>query len=314
MHACPTCGHDGAGAGGVYLFRDVREDETENLRAQVKDNPALRPLISALRGRLAIEDRAAADAERIIREVFDGVVAALREVDGSTRRGALTRQAILTASLADLAKLLGPALDEARTRVEQAYREMLETNRDLAAAAAQIPAGTLGIRTSSLDALIGGAAADFWSGKVAMPAASIIREGLKSAMTGETLNTAIDRVAKQLDTSAGKAATEVRTNLGTFDRLAAEESASAAGLDLRVYLGPLDSLTRPFCRALINRAFTLEHVAELDNGQTGPGLWGGGGYNCRHRWVAVRAPMLERLRIPLGTDADIERANRAGAR
>ena len=310
VHACPTCGHDAAGAGGVHLLRDVRDDEAENLRVQARENPGLRDQIRAVRQRLAIEDGSVDSVEAALRKAFADIVEALRDESSSA-----VKRVILTASLADLERLLGDQLSEAQRAMVRGMADLLATNQELAAATAQVPAGTLGLRSSSLDLLVSTKdIEDFWRGKVIMPAASIIKESFVSAASGETLNTAIARTQDQLDTSVARAVTAVRTNLASFDRLAAEQSAVLVGLDIRVYLGPLDSLTRPFCRALINRAYTIDQVAELDNGQTGPGLWGGGGYNCRHRWVSVREPMLERMGIKRGSDADIERANLAGAR
>lgn len=309
VHACPTCGHDGAGPGGVHLFRDVREDEAENLRAQAKENPGLRDQIRAVRERLAVEDGSVDSVEAALRKAFADIVEALKDESNSA-----IKRVILTASLADLERLLGDQLSEAQRAMVRGMADLLATNQELAAATAQIPLGTLGLRSSSIDILVSTKdIEDFWRGKVVMPAASIIRESFVSAAAGETLNTAIARTADQLDRSTARAVTEVRTNLASFDRLAAEQSAVLVGLDIRVYLGPLDSLTRPFCRALINRAYTIDQVAELDNGQTGPGLWGGGGYNCRHRWVSVRESALERMGIPRGTHESIAAANKAGA-
>lgn len=310
MHACPTCGSDAAGSGGVYLLRDVRDDEAENLRAQARENPGLRDQIKAVRERLSVEDAAVDGVSRLLKQTVETIIAALED----DVRGSAIRRVILTASLADLERLLGDQLSEAQRAMVRGMADLLATNQALAAATAQVPLGTLGVRSSSIDILTSTKdIEDFWRGKVVMPAASIIRESFASAAAGETLNTAIARTADRLDRSTARAVTEVRTNLASFDRLAAEQSAVLVGLDIRVYLGPLDSLTRPFCRALINRAYTMDQVAALDNGQTGPGLWGGGGYNCRHRWVSVREGMLERMGIPRGTDESIAAANKAGA-
>lgn len=312
VHACPTCGHAGAGPGGVHLWAEVREDEAENLRAQARDNPALREQIAALRTRLGVEDATVDEVTRLLRQTVDDIIAVLSDPDEA---GSPVRRAILTASLADLERLLTEQLSAAQRAMVRGMADMLVTNAELAEAAARVPAGTLGVRSSSVDVLVSTRdLEDFWRGKVIMPAASIIKESFVSAVTGETLNTAIARTADKLGVAVSAATTEVRTNLATFDRLAAEQSSTLAGLTLRVYLGPLDGLTRPFCRAIINRVFSQDQVAELDNGQTGPGMWGGGGYNCRHRWVSVRPEAVERMGIENGTDADIRAANTAAKR
>jgi len=47
-------------------------------------------------------------------------------------------------------------------------------------------------------------------------------------------------------------------------------------------------VTRPFCRPLVGKAVTRRQIQGLSNGQTAVSpLFAGGGYNCRHSWVAM---------------------------
>lgn len=88
---------------------------------------------------------------------------------------------------------------------------------------------------------------------------------------------------------------------------------AASGRDVRLaYVGPDDAKTRPFCDALVARAFTAEQLARADNGQTaGPVRIDCGGYRCRHSVIAVDAADVGDLGLTAGTDEDISRANRA---
>ena len=52
-----------------------------------------------------------------------------------------------------------------------------------------------------------------------------------------------------------------------------------------IYRGPLDKLTRDFCRKLIGKKYNLKEIETLDNEQGLPVLHYNGGYNCRHEWV-----------------------------
>jgi hypothetical protein len=67
------------------------------------------------------------------------------------------------------------------------------------------------------------------------------------------------------------------------------EAALAPGAVRYIYLGPDDSLTRPFCEMLLNRtaakSMTREEIEALDNGSGLPVITSGGGWNCRHSIV-----------------------------
>jgi len=82
---------------------------------------------------------------------------------------------------------------------------------------------------------------------------------------------------------------------GTYVRTAAQRSAQLFmnyqaeryGLDNFMYVGPLDSKTRPFCRRLLGEVFSRAEIDKMENGQTMNVFTTCGGYNCRHKWVAV---------------------------
>lgn len=66
--------------------------------------------------------------------------------------------------------------------------------------------------------------------------------------------------------------------------------AEETGEEYFVYRGPVDDVTRPFCKRLEGKVLHRSEIDALDNGQTGQGtvLIAGGGYNCRHHWRPVR--------------------------
>jgi hypothetical protein len=72
-----------------------------------------------------------------------------------------------------------------------------------------------------------------------------------------------------------------------FIRGSAEIVAKDAGYTKYIYLGPVDGLIRPFCMARVGNVYTKEEILDMDNGQIDNVLMTGGGYNCRHKWVAV---------------------------
>jgi hypothetical protein len=59
-----------------------------------------------------------------------------------------------------------------------------------------------------------------------------------------------------------------------------------------LYVGPLDLKTRDFCIERVGKVFTRAEIDEMDNGQMGETFLTGGGYNCRHSWIAVESREL----------------------
>jgi len=120
------------------------------------------------------------------------------------------------------------------------------------------------------------------------------------------------------EASIPQALTEARTRIAEADRFFSEEAAQAADpqgkILLRAYTGPDDRRTRPFCDALVGKAFKPEELRPLNNNQTGTHpIDSGGGYNCRHGWVSIFPKLISELGYQRGTKADIQAAN-AGAR
>lgn len=283
----------------------------DDLRDQIADAPsALKPLIRSVRDRLRVQDKAAATLERDLAAIYREVLAAFEE---TVRESPTFRARILAGNARDLRTLLERTL---AASMADAQRTMADALVDLVAAsnvAVEAASGRrIGLDVRAFQTLVDRQYETFWQGKVVLPAADVLLDGITSATTAESLTAATERIAKTLDTTAGRAATNARTNLATFDRTVAEESATRAGLDLRWYAGPEDGLTRPFCRALVGKVLTLEQVRELDNDQTPASpLFSAGGYNCRHRLVAVDEDFAADNGLPMATDSDIAAANLA---
>ncbi|HRP03229.1 MAG TPA: hypothetical protein PLE30_11335 [Candidatus Kapabacteria bacterium] len=65
------------------------------------------------------------------------------------------------------------------------------------------------------------------------------------------------------------------------------ENAKKRGITKFRYEGPTGILSRGFCKDRVGRVYTIEEIELMDNMQRLPVLYFCGGYNCRHRWVAV---------------------------
>ena len=86
--------------------------------------------------------------------------------------------------------------------------------------------------------------------------------------------------------------TVVDTQVNAFFRTTNFVAATNAGVKRFRYVGP--SPERPFCDRIIGKVFTVDQINNLDNGQTSNVFATGGGFNCRHRWVAIAPTVAER--------------------
>ncbi len=89
--------------------------------------------------------------------------------------------------------------------------------------------------------------------------------------------------------------TEINTTLMAYQRVLHLEKAKKSGVDKFLYVGPLDSINRPFCKKLVGKIITREEIARLDNEQGLPVSIYCGGYNCRHHWRPVSDELAKEL-------------------
>ncbi len=329
MHAAAPMGDSvppaHAGAAPIYLAR-----VSDELRAIVRERDAYTDAQTE-----ALED-ALLD---LFQRVGDRLAAALGGTpEGETELEAMLagltetdaiRAAILSTELEDIAELLTDAgLGDIRDEWFRGYRRMSEfAARTLNAAGVPDADRILdeeGVRAviratveSQDAALFGGVDATDpgVTGRIVQPTAQRMLDGLKTQAGLVSARELADRIVAQEELSVGTAMTEANTRMAEFDRAVQEASMTEADPTgdslLRVYIGPDDRITRPFCDVLINHALTPAQARRLDNAQTGHPLFNGGGYNCRHRWIAVHTDDLGEYGYTRGSDALVEQANAA---
>lgn len=97
---------------------------------------------------------------------------------------------------------------------------------------------------------------------------------------------AVEELAGKVGATAGQTLSLVDTTMSGADRAVTLDVAQAAGVEWFAFVGPVDSLTRPWCRRHVGFRYTLEQMDSLPDNDTGPQPPStyGGGYNCRHRW------------------------------
>lgn len=248
-------------------------------------------------------------------EALEARLASIKALDGNaeaTRLGLLT---LTTAEIGDYIDALG--LDEARAQYFAGYRKLADAAAESLRAAGIIDVDSLldrdGIRLA-VEAFAG-RQDDLLFGGIRRITAERLGEALQANAELLTDVQFSERLADTVRGTVPQLKTEAITRLAQADRFVHEQVVREAERDgdefLRGYAGPLDKVTRPFCRHMVNKAFTLAELEHANNAQIGAVIDTGGGYRCRHMFEAVPADMLEEFGFTRGTPRDIATANAA---
>ena len=96
------------------------------------------------------------------------------------------------------------------------------------------------------------------------------------------------QVAERLEKLQRDLLTTIDTGVAGLDRRVSLQQAEIAEVRFFLYDGPSDGRNRPFCRTLVDKWLTGEQVAQLRNNVgPQPASVYGGGWGCRHRFVAL---------------------------
>ena len=138
------------------------------------------------------------------------------------------------------------------------------------------------------------------------------RDALLSLSTQTPFDIVKSELEQRLESSEGRQLTEVKTRISTFGRTITAKIADEVGLEHYLYTGPKDGLTRPFCKALINKVVDEKQMRKLRNGQGLSVKTSCGGYNCRHSWSPVTPSFIEAADLNRAKSTDITKANDGG--
>jgi hypothetical protein len=125
----------------------------------------------------------------------------------------------------------------------------------------------------------------------------------------------VDDLSKSLDATQANARTLFDTQMTIFGRQVESSATEDLGAEQPfMYSGPVDLKTRDFCLARVGKVFTRKDIEAMDNGQIPNVMLTGGGFNCRHVWMAVESRALRGLagtgQRADGFDEDIARVKR----
>ena len=143
--------------------------------------------------------------------------------------------------------------------------------------------------------------------------ASGVKESLVAMTVDVPMTQAISSLSQKMKSATGRQLTEVNTKLSMYGRGVTAAMAEEAGLNYYLYTGPIDGITRDFCRPLVDKVVSESQMKKLNNRQGLPEKTGGCGYNCRHSWSPVSEGFLKAAGLDRATTQDISKAN-AGAK
>jgi hypothetical protein len=120
------------------------------------------------------------------------------------------------------------------------------------------------------------------------------RASVLAIYTGQKPAALVSALAKAIERSRAQAQTlfDTQTSIAGRQIVAAEEQAPD---QVFLYVGPVDGVVRPFCLEQLGMVRSRPAIDALDNGQLPNVFLTGGGYNCRHSWMAVSDPDLVAL-------------------
>lgn len=163
--------------------------------------------------------------------------------------------------------------------------------------------------SSQLDTLQAQAAQSVFDDVILPDFKRSINESLKDLIVDVPVNIVMSNLEQRLKRSEGRQLTEVKTKISQYGRGITAAAAEAADMDLYLYTGPRDGITRPFCLQLIDLVVSKSQMRRLNNGQGLAVITSGGGYNCRHSWSPVTAGFVEAVDLDRAKTSDIKSAN-----
>ena len=136
-----------------------------------------------------------------------------------------------------------------------------------------------------------------WLGEGDSIARTLWKATVRAAIGGVTPARLAQSMAPEIERSVRQTRSLVDTALSVYSRHV--EALTAQPGDVYLYAGPVDTIVRPFCYVRVGKVYTRKQIDAMDNGQIGNAFITGGGYNCRHKWLAVSR--FSELRDLVGT-------------
>ena len=121
------------------------------------------------------------------------------------------------------------------------------------------------------------------------------RAAVMAIYSSQPTDELVAQLAEQLQTSLARAQTLFDTQTSVVGRQMERIATDGEPEQAYLYVGPVDARTRDWCLDRVGLVEKRDAIEALDNGQLPNPFLTGGGYNCRHSWLAVSDPELVRL-------------------
>jgi hypothetical protein len=200
--------------------------------------------------------------------------------------------------------LISEGLGDAIAYFEQSQLDIVQlTNEAMKAIDPNFISGDINIISSTIQRTV----SSVFDDSVIPDLTKAIKNTVNSALVIGSTKAPLDALASEFLKSVGKNTTQARLKIAEFGRSTQAINAEAAGLDLFLYVGPKDGITRPFCRKLVGKVLSKSQINRLNNGQgAGPVLTTGGGYNCRHSWTPISKGFVQVMDLKQTNDDEIK--------
>lgn len=117
----------------------------------------------------------------------------------------------------------------------------------------------------------------------------------RAAVLGSYSAKAQDALVKAIATAVERTLAQAQTIFDTQVSILGRQIVAQEATEPEqayLYVGPVDGRVREWCLEHLGLVKTKDQIEALDNGQLPNPLLTGGGYNCRHSWLAVSDPAL----------------------
>lgn len=200
--------------------------------------------------------------------------------------------------------LISEGLGDSIAYFEQSQLDIVQlTNEAMKAIDPNFISGDINIISSTIQRTV----ASVFDDSVIPDLTKAIKNTVNSALVIGSTKAPLDALASEFLKSVGRNTTQARLKIAEFGRSTQAVNAESAGLDLFLYVGPKDGITRPFCRKLVGKVLSKSQINRLNNGQgAGPVLTTGGGYNCRHSWTPISKGFVQVMDLKQTNDDEIK--------
>lgn len=200
--------------------------------------------------------------------------------------------------------LISEGLGESIAYFEQSQLDIVQlTNEAMKAIDPNFISGDINIISSTIQRTV----SSVFDDSVIPDLTKAIKNTVNSALVIGSTKAPLDALASEFLKSVGRNTTQARLKIAEFGRSTQAINAESAGLDLFLYVGPKDGITRPFCRKLVGKVLSKSQINRLNNGQgAGPVLTTGGGYNCRHSWTPISKGFVQVMDLKQTNDDEIK--------